>query len=109
MVSEQDSKEGEGLAELSDELEEELCKVWDMAMDKVHLITSDVVCVYIQYLICVSFLKVVGEGFWPTHMRSSFFLILLLSVQFFIVAFSVYSYSLQRKLFHNLYNPVQFR
>lgn len=43
MVTEQDSEQGEGLTELSDELEEELCKVWDMAMDKVHLITIDVV------------------------------------------------------------------
>ncbi|XP_060770500.1 protein saal1 [Neoarius graeffei] len=34
MVTEQDSEQGEGLTELSDELEEELCKVWDMAMDK---------------------------------------------------------------------------
>lgn len=34
MVTEQDSEEGEGLIELSDELEEELCKVWDMAMNK---------------------------------------------------------------------------
>lgn len=37
MVAVQDSEEGEGLTELSDELEEELCKVWDMAMDKVQL------------------------------------------------------------------------
>ncbi|XP_053497092.1 protein saal1 isoform X2 [Ictalurus furcatus] len=34
MVTEQESEEGEGLIELSDELEEELCKVWDMAMNK---------------------------------------------------------------------------
>ncbi|TSK13451.1 Protein saal1 [Bagarius yarrelli] len=34
MVTDQDSEQGEGLTELSDELEEELCKVWDMAMDK---------------------------------------------------------------------------
>ncbi|KAK2834719.1 hypothetical protein Q7C36_015420 [Tachysurus vachellii] len=34
MVTEQDSEQGQGLTELSDELEEELCKVWDMAMDK---------------------------------------------------------------------------
>lgn len=43
MVSGQDSEQGEGLPELSEELEEELCKVWDMAMDKVHLITIDIV------------------------------------------------------------------
>lgn len=42
MVTDQDSGGEEGLTELSDELEEELCKVWDMAMDKVHLITTDV-------------------------------------------------------------------
>lgn len=42
MVTEQDSEQGESLTELSDELEEELCKVWDMAMDKVSLITIDV-------------------------------------------------------------------
>lgn len=42
MVTEQDAEQGDGLTELSDELEEELCKVWDMAMDKVFLITTDV-------------------------------------------------------------------
>lgn len=41
MVTDQDSEPDEGLTELSDELEEELCKVWDMAMDKVHLIMTD--------------------------------------------------------------------
>ncbi|XP_017562124.1 protein saal1 [Pygocentrus nattereri] len=34
MVTEQVSEQGEGLEELSEELEDELCKVWDMAMDK---------------------------------------------------------------------------
>ncbi|KAI5614855.1 protein saal1 [Silurus asotus] len=34
MVTNKDSDQGEGLTELSEELEEELCKVWDMAMDK---------------------------------------------------------------------------
>ncbi|XP_066524671.1 protein saal1 isoform X2 [Hoplias malabaricus] len=34
MVTEQESNQGDGLVELSDEHEDKLCKVWDMAMDK---------------------------------------------------------------------------
>ncbi|KAI4880342.1 hypothetical protein NFI96_021107, partial [Prochilodus magdalenae] len=34
VVTEKESEQGEGLEELSDEHEDELCKVWDMAMDK---------------------------------------------------------------------------
>lgn len=36
MVTEHWEMETEGQMELSDDDEEDLCKVWDMAMDKVH-------------------------------------------------------------------------
>lgn len=72
MVTEQDSEQGEGLTELSDELEEELCKVWDMAMDKVrytisHLTLCVCVCTYIiQYLNCGRILCI----FYAHHMNT---------------------------------------
>lgn len=48
MVKEQESEQRDGLKELSDEHEDELCKLWDMAMDKVCLISLSSTC----YTVC---------------------------------------------------------
>lgn len=36
MVSDEDGDQGDASVVLTEELEEDLCKVWDMAMDEVH-------------------------------------------------------------------------
>lgn len=41
MVTEHSEKDSEGQMELPDDDEEDLCRVWDMAMDKVELFISN--------------------------------------------------------------------
>lgn len=51
MVSELSEENPEAQVKLTDDDEEDLCKVWDMAMDKVHFPTVSRYKVYLVLLI----------------------------------------------------------
>jgi len=53
MVTEQESGQSDSSMELTDDLEEDLCKVWDMAMDKVNCYTLHSTSSYIAIIIII--------------------------------------------------------
>lgn len=60
MVTEHSEERCEGPMQLSDDDEDDLCKVWDMAMDKVEFLLQLVSCLMVIILITIM------EGVAPT-------------------------------------------